>query len=145
MCYFNRDVRILPVIFQNTRLLAFKFNAQLLHTHCGSRQLFLATISGSTTKLRTTDRGRSTVTLVCREGEMLRLVRQTHKETICKNLRGSPRISLAGKNIRTTTNVDRATNKVKVNLFWWYVQLEKIIHFRVNLLIMSCKETFWRD
>ena len=34
--YFNKDVR-LPVMFQNTRLLAFNFNDQLPHTHCGPR------------------------------------------------------------------------------------------------------------
>ena len=36
MCYFNREIR-LTVIFQNTNLLAFDFNAQLLHTHCVPR------------------------------------------------------------------------------------------------------------
>ena len=112
--YFNKDIR-LSVIFQNTRLLALNFNNQLLHRHCRPRQPLLATITGSIGELRITDRGRSTITPVCLEGEMFKLVRKTHHETSYRNLSENSPISLAEEKIRTTTKADRATNRIKFN------------------------------
>ena len=112
--YFNKDKR-LSVIFQHTRLLALNFNNQLLHTHFGPRQPLLATITGSIAELRITDRGRSTITPVCRVGEMFKLVRRTHHEAICRNLSENSPISLAEKKIRTTTKAEWAFNRVKFN------------------------------
>ena len=103
---FNKNIT-LSVIFQNTRLLALNFNNQLLHTHFGQRQPLLARITGSIAELRITDRGRSTITPVCLEGEMFKLIRKTHHETSCRNLSENSPISLAEKKIRTTTKADR--------------------------------------
>ena len=146
MCYFNTEVR-LTVIFQNTSLLALWLQrSATAHTSRATIKLPLfATISGSSAELRTTDRGGGTIITAWREGEMLKLVRQTLDETICGCLRGSPPLSIACK---TTTHLGRATDKVTVNsmqhLFWSYVELGKIIRYIVNLL-MSCKETLWSD
>ena len=123
MCYFNTEVR-LTVIFQNTSLLAFDSQrsgtAHTLRTTITS-PLF-ATITGSSAELRTTEQGEGTIITAFREGEMLKLVRQAHNETIFRSLRGTPPPSIACK---TTTNLGRATSKVTVNsmqyLFWSYV------------------------
>ena len=118
--YFNYKAIRFSVIFQNTRLLALNLNNQILHT-------FRTAIAASRNNYRLyceADRGRSTITSVCRVGEMFKLVRKTHHETICRNLSENSPISLAEKKIRTTTKVDRVANRVKFNyicyLFWWW-------------------------
>ena len=93
----------MTVIFQNTNLLAFHFNTQPL----------FVTIGHSSAELWTTDRVRGTITPACQEGEILKLVRQTHKETICRKLRGSPPLSTLS--IKATTNLSRISKKVTVN------------------------------
>ena len=116
---------------------------------CGQRKQLSSSIA-SATKLCNTDRSRSRISPLWRDGEKWKLFRLTHKKTKCRNLRGIEQTT----SIRSSWFLISSKTVINTKNFWgwqtvviarsWHVELREKMLFIVKVLLIN-KETLRHD